>query len=205
MSGRARADAPTERIAGSGRRLDPRISQDILEAALDLLASEGYARLSMEAVAQRAGVHKPAVYRRWPTKIDLVAAAVRSMASEVQDPARGNVRDDLVALVADTAGAARRSPHMVAALRLVAEAAADDALEAAVRARVTSPRRSVTRAVLERGVTRGEIRPDADVDLVVDVLFGTVHSRLLVSREPLSRRDVEHLVDLVLGGIERRI
>lgn len=204
MSGRARAEASTERIAASGRRLDPRISQDILEATLDLLAAEGYARLSMEAVAHRAGVHKPAVYRRWPTKIDLVAAAISNIASDVDEPARGNMRDDLVTLVSDAARAARRNPKVTAALRLLAETAADDALAAAVRARVTSPRRTATRAVLERGVARGEILPDVDLDLVVDVLFGTVHSRLLVSREPLSRRDVERLVDLVLGGIERR-
>jgi AcrR family transcriptional regulator len=184
-----------------GRRLDPRISDEILAATLDLLAEEGYARLSMEAVAHRAGVHKPAVYRRWPSKLDLVVAAVRSQAAEAVDPDTGDLRADLVALLRDAASTAYRNPKVRAGLRLMVDAAVDEELASAVRDRVVGPRRAVARTILERGVVAGELRGDLDLDLVVDLLLGPLHTRVLVMHRPFPRADIEALVDLVLDGI----
>jgi AcrR family transcriptional regulator len=186
---------------GPGRPLDPEISDRVLEATLVLLAEDGFARLSIEAVAQRAGVHKPAVYRRWPSKIDLVVAAVRSRTPPAEDPATGNIRDDLIRLIRDAARNAQRNPHARAGLRLMAEAATDPDLASAVRSRIVGERRAITRSVLERGIATGDLRADLELDLAVDALFGPLHSRVLVTHRPFTGADAEQLVDLLLAGI----
>ena len=142
---------PEVAAPGPGRPLDPEISDRVLEATLVLLAEDGFARLSIEAVAQRAGVHKPAVYRRWPSKIDLVVAAVRSRTPPAEDPATGNTRDDLIQLIRDAARNAQRNPHARAGLRLMAEAATDPELASAVRSRIVGERRAITRACSSEG------------------------------------------------------
>jgi AcrR family transcriptional regulator len=194
-----REAAPAE-ARGPGRRRDPAISARVLAATLDVLAEEGYAGLGIEAVAQRAGVHKPAVYRRWSTKADLVVAAVRSIAPQPRDPATGDVRTDLVELVQE-ASRAQRDPRVRAGLRLLAEVATDDELAAEITDRVVGAGRAIARRVIERGIVAGRVREDVNVDLLVDIIFGTLQSRLLVTRRPLTRSQVEQVVDVVLDGV----
>jgi AcrR family transcriptional regulator len=187
--------------AGAGRPLDPAISEAILEATFEVLAETGYAKLSIEAVAQRAGVHRPAVYRRWPTKLDLVAAAISSIAPAVPAPTTGDTREDLVELVSSIANLLVRNPRARLTLRLVAEIAVDEALAALVDSRTVQPRRAMARTVLERGIERGEIRPDLDMELVCDLLVGSLYTRALVGRARLTRAKAEQYVDYVLDGL----
>jgi AcrR family transcriptional regulator len=187
--------------ASAGRPLDPTISEAILEATLDVLAETGYAKLSIEAVAQRAGVHRPAVYRRWPTKLDLVAAAISSIARAVPDPATGNTRDDLVELVSSIGNMLVRNPRARLTLMLVAEIAVDEELAALVDSRTVQPRRAMARTILERGIERGEIRPDLDMELVCDLIVGSLYTRALVGRARLHRTKAERYVDYVLDGL----
>ena len=199
---RARVDAEVlPAPPGSGRPLDPKISEAILDATLDVLTETGYAKLSIEAVAQRAGVHRPAVYRRWPTKLDLVAAAISSIAPSMPDPATGDVRDDLVVLVSHVANLLLRSARARLGLRLVAEIAVDEELAALVDQRTVQPRRDLARRILERGIARGEIRPGLDMELVCDLLIGSLYARALVGRARLSRRAAEQYVDSLLDGL----
>jgi AcrR family transcriptional regulator len=195
------AAAPATPGAGAGRPLDPAISEAILEATLDVLAETGYAKLSIEAVAQRAGIHRPAVYRRWPTKLDLVAAAMSSIAPVVPEPTTGNTREDLVELVSHVANMLLRNPRARLALRLAAEIAVDEQLAALVDSRTMKPRRAIARGILERAIERGEIRPDLDLELVCDLLVGSLYSRALVGRATLSRNQAERYVDYLLDGL----
>ncbi len=190
--------------APAGRPLDPNISQAILDATLEVLAQTGYAKLSIEAVAQRAGVHRPAVYRRWPTKLDLVAAAISAIAPSAPDPATGNVREDLVVLVQRIANMVQRNPRARLALQLMAEIALDDELAALVDARTVRPRRDTARTILERGIASGEIRAGLDLELVCDLLVGSLYTRALVGRARMSRNAAEQYVDLVLDGLRVR-
>ena len=200
-SGPAAPGAPGAPGAVAGRPLDPAISEAILEATFEVLAETGYAKLSIEAVAQRAGVHRPAVYRRWPTKLDLVAAAISSIAPAVPDPDTGSTRDDLVELVSSIANLLVRNPRARLTLRLVAEIAVDEQLAALVDSRTVQPRRAMARTVLERGIERGEIRPDLDMELVCDLLVGSLYTRALVGRARLTRAKAERYVDCVLDGL----
>ena len=124
-----------------GRPLDAEISRAILEAALHILGEKGYSRLTVGEVASRAGVHKPALYRRWGSKLDLVIAAIATLAIDTHDPQTGDVRSDLTELL--VASAAANAPQRLdLALRLRAELAAEPELAGAVEARIAGPRRT---------------------------------------------------------------
>ena len=204
MTGASATHTVADETARVGRPRDPHISAAILAATLDLLAEEGYASLSMEAVAQRAGVHKPAVYRRWPTKLDLVVAAVRSISPDTAVPVTGDPRRDLTSLLHDSARNAQRDPRVQVGLRLMAEGVVDAELAAAINTRVLGPRRDTARAIVERGITARQLRADLDVDLVIDLLFGPIHSRVFITHRSMTRAQVERLVELVLDGIAAR-
>lgn len=185
-----------------GRRLDPRISEAVLNATIELLGEVGYSRLTIEAVARRAGVHKPAVYRRFPTKNDLVVASVRNLVHEVHEPCTGSVRGDLAELLFDASRAMRRNPT-APFLRLVAEVASDHELACVLRDNLVSPRQTLARAVLERGRAHGEIKPGTNPELIVDILWGALWNRELVHRTRMTRADVRNTVDALLDGIGR--
>jgi AcrR family transcriptional regulator len=183
-----------------GRRRDPRISEAVLNATIELLGEMGYSRLTMEAVARRAGVHKPAVYRRFPTKNELVVAAVRNLVHEVHEPCTGSVRGDLTELLFDAARAMRRNPT-APFLRLVAEVASDHELACVLRDNLVSPRQTLARAVLERGLAHGEVKPGTNPELMVDILWGALWNREVVHRGRMTRTDVRKTVDVLLDGI----
>ncbi|HZP31097.1 MAG TPA: TetR/AcrR family transcriptional regulator [Acidimicrobiia bacterium] len=188
----------------TGRPRDPDLSDAILEATVAVLSESGYAALSYEAVAQRAGVHRPAIYRRWPTKGDLVAAAVESVTVALVDPATGNVRDDLVELVRQVAGLFQRNPRVRLAVRLLADLAADREVVARVNARMVSPWRDLVRTLVERGVERGELQPGLDPEIVADLVFGPLDRRILAGRAQPNRAGAERLVDTLLDGLRPR-
>ena len=186
---------------GTGRPLDPTISEAILDATLEVVAETGYAKLSIEAVAQRAGVHRPAIYRRWPTKLDLVAAAINSITAAEPAPPTGNIRDDLVALVQELTVFLGGTPGARFALQLMAEIALDGELAALVDSRTVRPRRDRARQILEHGIATGELRPGFDIELVNDLLIGSLYTRAIVGRTQLSRPAAEEYVDYLLDGL----
>ena len=181
-----------------GRPLDAEISRAILEAALHILGEKGYSRLTVGEVASRAGVHKPALYRRWGSKLDLVIAAIATLAIDTHDPQTGDVRSDLTELL--VASAAANAPQRLdLALRLRAELAAEPELAGAVEARIAGPRRTFVRRIIERAVERGQLRADTDPDLLIEILFGPLQIRACRGAA-LTRRDAESIVEVVLRG-----
>jgi len=163
-----------------GRPRSPEAHAAILRAAVELVAAEGLHGLSMEAIAARAGVGKATIYRRWRTKEDLVAEALRSVAQTPEVPDTGSVRGDLAA--AARAGVGRLSTDAFRVLpRLLGEAVDDPRLHAAVDEALLRPRREGFGVILRRGVERGELRDDVDVDLVTDILLGAIVTKLVTS------------------------
>ena len=182
-----------------GRPRDPELDQVILRATVELLCREGFGGTSVEAVADRAGVSKATIYRRWPTREDLLLAAGGTLGACAPDPDTGRVRDDLVTLLgglvsmmASTAGALLPAT--------VEEAARNPELRSRLDAFIDD-RRAPVRSVLARAAARGELRPGIDRDLVVDLLSGPVFARVLLTGMPLDDELPSRIVDLVLGGV----
>jgi AcrR family transcriptional regulator len=172
-----------------------------LEATLELIAELGVHAFRTDDVAARAGVGKGAIYRRYRSKDELVAAAVAALVSEeIEVPDTGSTRGDLLALMREAVElyrgslAGRLMPNLVGAMAERPELARE------VRGRFLAGRRSALTGVLRRGVERGDLRRDLDLELALDVLGGPLFYRLLVTGGPIDDQLAEGVADLILRG-----
>ena len=188
-----------------GRPRDPKLDAALIDATLELLADDGYAALTMEAVAARAGVGKATLYRRWPNKEALVVEAVATLSEPPEAPQGPGVRAELVTLVE----AIRRKSGSSLAIkifpRLIGESAANPEFMRRYREQVLDPRRERFRACLARGVGQGLIRLDLDLDYAVDLFVGPMVYRNLIRNDPPPGADLAaRIVDDVLAGLAPR-
>lgn len=159
----------------TGLRHRPRVAGDreeeILDAAVAVLAEMGYDRLTMDAVAAAAKASKATLYRRWSSKADLVVDAVsRAKGCPMpNDVDTGSLRGDLLAMACGNGGFTEQLPLSVLAGLLTA-LHHDPDLHRAVLERFVGPRAALVDGVFARAVARGEIPPDVDVDLLARVL-----------------------------------
>lgn len=188
--------------AGPGRPRSAQADAAILDATLDLLAEGGYAALTMEGVADRAGVGKATLYRRWKSPEEAVVAAVSSFVEEIRIPDSGSVDEDLRLLMGQAVEVYRGRPGRVLPGLLAAMAASEE-VGRSVRTHLLEGRRAALATVLRRGMERGELHPDADIELMLDFLGGPLFYRILVTGGPLDADLVDGVVDVVLHGAAR--
>lgn len=167
------------------------------------LAAVGYGRLSIEAVARRAGVSKTAIYRRWSSKLELVLEIVSAAAGKsLPLPDTGDLRDDLEMLFAIMARALR---HPIAAQiipDLLGEAARNPQIAQTLETALRINQREVGGQILGRAIARGELAPETDLDLAVDLIVGPLYWRLAVSRSPLAPEDLPRMATAVAAALE---
>jgi AcrR family transcriptional regulator len=192
----ARAERPP------GRPRSERVDEAILAAALAELGERGYARMTVDAVAARAGVSKPTIYLRHPTKADLATAAIASMRAQPRPEPTDDVRADLLAHLRLLRAGLERPNGMAMLGTVLAEEHDTPELLALFRERLVAPRRRELRAVLEAARDRGDLRPDADVEVAVNALVGAFFARYLAG-DSLRGRFVTSLVDTLLAGVGR--
>ncbi len=198
-------EQPTPRVGDrrpGGRAA--RVRAAVLAATEELLTEVGYDELTVDEVARRAGVHKTTVYRRWPTKPELISDAVREQsATAVPIPDTGSLVEDLrqlarhVARNVGTAGAALRTRTIVAA------AASSDELAIGINA-FWSHRLASCAPIVERAIERGDIPSDTDPDLVIETLVGPIWLRLLVTGESIDDELADRIAELVEAGARAR-
>ncbi|MEU4348207.1 TetR/AcrR family transcriptional regulator [Streptomyces sp. NPDC023838] len=154
----------------------PRLDADdqILSAALELLAEVGFPRLTVAAIAERAGVSKPAVYRRWSDKAEVVAAAIANSHRDRPHPV-GDLRADLVAELHDVRETYERTVPMAMVGTLLAEEPHHPELIEAWRRWVVQPRRERIAEIVTRAVDAGELPPETDAPLVASMLIGALY------------------------------
>lgn len=186
-------------MRGPGRPRDPGLDGAILLATIELLCKEGFAGTTVEAVAERAGVSKATIYRRWATREDLLIAAGGEMGSCPDDPDSGNLRDDLLVLIGALVSMATDTPVGDLLHAVIDEAARNPELRIRLDAHIDA-RRAPLRAVLARAEERGELAPGVDRELLADLLAGPVFTRLLVTGGPLADGVATAIVDMVLYG-----
>jgi AcrR family transcriptional regulator len=176
----------------------------ILAATRQLLAENGYAEVSMERVAARAGVGKQTVYRRWASKAPLVAEAVLSAyrsASTADLPDSGDLAADLRSWLSGYT-AFLATPDNAALVRALAAAAADDLQDGETLYRqLTGPQHEAIRERFRRGVQAGQVRADADLEAAAEAVIGVTLYRMLTPGDPDRRFD--GLIDVLIAGIRR--
>jgi AcrR family transcriptional regulator len=195
--------APARR--GPGRPRDAAYDGAILDAASDLLGSVGYEQLTVDAVAAAAGVGRPAVYRRWPSKASLALAAVARRTGPTPVPDTGEIRGDLLTLQRHQVRLMSSTAFRTVVPALIAHLGADDdpGADPSVREFIDL-RRTAVRTVVERAIGRGELPADLDVDFVYDALTGPLFYRVVTRGERLAPALAERSVDLVLGAFATR-
>lgn len=183
-----------------GRPRDPELDGTILAATIEVLCEQGFAGTSVEAVAERAGVGKASIYRRWPTREDLLLAAGACMGRCTAAPDTGNLRDDLVTLIANLVSVLRTTPAGALLPAIVDEAARNPALRTRFDAFIDD-RRAPVRHILARAAARGELRAGVDHEVIADLLSGPVFTRVLLTGRPLDDDLAGRIVDMVLDGV----
>jgi AcrR family transcriptional regulator len=192
----------------STTNVDPRVARTratVLGAAIDLLAERGYSGFSVEGVVERTGVAKTTLYRHWPTRNDLLAAAIAKLDGAGLDgagplPDTGSVRQDLLDLQALRVRAARTTQWERCMPALV-EAAAHHPELAEIVARLTGQILAQIETLLARGVERGELRQGLDLQLAASALIGPIVFRRLLLHEAPTLQGVAAVLDLLMQGI----
>jgi AcrR family transcriptional regulator len=190
----------SKRGRGPGRPRDSSLDSTVLESVLHAIEDHGLSGLNMDDVANRAGVSKATIYRRWDSKEDLVVGAIACLADSVVLDVTDDTRHDLVALVTLMGSFMHEMPGGSVFPWLVGEVAAGSELGKRYLEDVIAPRRAVVAQVIGEGVDRGDLRPDLDVELAVDMLLGPVLVRTLIGRSSGSEPWAEELVDGLLMG-----
>ncbi|WP_235833362.1 TetR/AcrR family transcriptional regulator [Glaciibacter flavus] len=183
-----------------GRKRDHTRDADILAAALDVLSEEGYDGMTVDMVATRARAGKATLYRRWPSKAELVIDAVACLKktdASAPLPDTGTLRGDLIALI---------KPHSIEdgekKLQIMAGIASmlsrSPELADVARAAMVEPRAAINRQLFRRAVERGEISADHDFELLSLLSPSVVTYRTLMLRKPVDREFLISLIDEVV-------
>ncbi|MFG1925950.1 TetR/AcrR family transcriptional regulator [Cryptosporangium sp. NPDC048952] len=158
----------------------------VLEAADDLLAEKGFAGVTIEGIAARAGVAKQTIYRWWPSKVEILLDALGSdMVTALEPVDSGDLSGDLRRYLRRLARFLTGSDPGAVLRALVGQAQHDPDLAARLRVEHLQPQREREAVMLREAIARGELPAGFDVDLALDRLVGAVYYRVLVTGEPV--------------------
>lgn len=185
-----------------GRPRDPAVDRAILAAARDLIVKTGYGSTTIEAVARRAGVGRPTIYRRWANKAELVFDALFEATETIPVPETGDLVTDLRA-VARTVAADLMSPAAAQALvAVMAELGADSESAIKLREETIQPRVDEFALMVERAQDRGSARRDVDAGLVLHAIAGVLYYHATVLGRAITDDLLEAVIALLVGGLE---
>lgn len=187
-----------------GRPRDPAIRKKILAAAAQLLNEGGISAVTMEAVAAKAGVGKPTIYREWPNAASVAMAAfLETTKPQPQKKRKGRaldaLRDQLHAIAKGFATRTGRNTAM-----MIAAAQNDSELAKIFRNRFILGRREEGRAILRVAITAGELRPDVDIEAALDLIYAPLYFRLLIGHGALDADFTDAILDTALKGLKAR-
>ena len=184
-----------------GRPRNVSTDDAILEAAALRLSRDGYERTSIDLVARDAGVTRPTVYRRWPSKDELVIAAVANqIKGSVHEPT-GDLRRDLMDQ-AESLVERWSSNHYVGMLgTAIVERRHHPAIYEQLLEKLVEPRRRQMRDILETAQTNGQARPDLDIEVIVAMFVGSFYAMTIAGRWEEGENWATRLTDTILAVI----
>jgi AcrR family transcriptional regulator len=194
------AAAPPRR---PGRPRSADAERAIIDATLELLLEQGYAAMSVEGIAARAGVGKTTIYRRWPAKQAVVAAALGTLTARIETlPDSGDLRADMLSVVRAFFESSTASVIGPAFARVVSASLDNPEFMTIFRANTIAPRRATLGELLRRAQARGQLRSDLDVELLIDLVAGWFLHQVLVasSAAPPTLEHADEVVSLLLEG-----
>jgi len=175
-----------------------RVVSSVLRATGEELSRVGYAALRVEEVAERAGVNKTTIYRRWPGKAELVADAIREyVGGQAPLPDTGSLRGDLIAYLTDLASG-RQSPEIRGILSTLTSRT-EPTVETLARELRLAERGRRTE-LIQRGIERGELPRTVNAEILGDLFSAPVLRKILNLGEEVERSYIEYVVDITLAG-----
>jgi AcrR family transcriptional regulator len=208
---RTAASGPASPAAGTapaprkpGRPRSEQADQAIIEAALEVFAECGPDGLGIEQVAARAGVGKATIYRRWPSKEDLLLDAIGALRTQLPQPQGRSVRADLTALVEALCKEAADPKRARQFSLLHGDGLKYPRLLARYHQTVMEPRRELIRSVLRRGVATGELRESTDIDAAMFLLSGAALARGSTHAQVSDARFARLVVEELMSGLAAR-
>jgi len=184
-----------------GRPRDATRDEAILDAAIEILAETGYERMTMDMVAVRARAGKATVYRRWPSKGEMVVEAVARMKRSLVDldhlPNTGTLRGDLLALFRPQS-VQQAEQNMRAMAGVAAMLAQHPALAEAGHDAIVAPWVAANRSLIQRALARGEVDADAQVETAAQIIPSLAAYRALIQRRPFDHAFLVEIIDGVL-------
>jgi AcrR family transcriptional regulator len=201
---------PEQGIRKPGRPRSAQAHKAIIDATLELLAEEGFQGLSIEAVAARAGVGKTTIYRRWPSKDELVMDAIRQVQIDIPVVDTGNFRNDLAALLKTAYQGFMAHPYPFLGklvLEFISEYQTNPEIFQGAITQLIIPRFQRFIHMVEQAQAREEIRGDIDPALVMALVVGSLYFQWFVTRNlmPTSFTSpvewIEQMIDAIIQGI----
>ncbi|MFD7453215.1 TetR/AcrR family transcriptional regulator [Kitasatospora sp. NPDC059827] len=192
------------RTAPDPARRSERSRAAVLAAATELIAEIGYGKLTIEAIAARAGVGKQTIYRWWPSKGAVVFdafLAANQHEGGLALPDTGDLAADLRAVLRPTSDELTDPGTDRTYRAIIAEILNDPALHAEYRTRLLDPLLEVTRDRFRTAREAGQLAPDADLDLAVELLYGPIYYRWQYRIGPLTHEHADRLVDAALRAL----
>lgn len=182
--------------------MQPAVTAALTRALFEEWAARGYAALSLERVAKRAGVGKAALYRRWPSKLVMVTECLEELGIELAKiPDTGTLEGDVRKLL----GSVRRLLRHPIVSRILpdlhAEMPRNPQLAEAIRGRLQTERRRRAATIVERAIARGELDERVDPDLVNDMLGGVIYWRMIVTGGKADSHYLDRLARFVVVGM----
>jgi AcrR family transcriptional regulator len=183
-------------------RRNERSRRAILAAAVALISELGYDRVSIEAIAKRAGVGKQTIYRWWPSKGAVALEALHdSLATVVDFPDSGDIVEDLRTQMEGVTQLLGSTEVGTVYQGLLAAAQSDPALSRTHLQQVIEPANVACHARIARAQDRGEMRADADRQALIDLLYGAIYYRLLLHTRPLEPEQIDAALDIAFKGL----
>lgn len=186
-----------------GRPRSEKTKNAILSAAYDLLLENGFGAVTIEKIAERAGVSKATIYKWWSNKAAVVMDAFFDAAVvRLPVPDTGSTINDMIIQVNNLAKfLVSREGKVIN--EIIAEGQFDQKLAETYRTIYFKPRRLDSRYILERGISRGELKEDLDIELVMDLVFGPLFYRLLITGDIVDEDFIKNLINYAFIGINR--
>jgi len=187
-----------------GRPRDPRTDREILAATRALLVRDGYDQVSMDAIAREAGVSRPTVYRRWPSKTHVVFEAAFGNAGDHPAPQpSGNFEADLRQFVSGAIEFWSNPVVQAAALGILADRRRDPQLHIRTQQLLDEQTHQAFAQLTRAGIADGSLRPDLDIDTFYDVLIGTTFYAVQVQQNQPHQALADQLCALALQGARK--
>ncbi|MFJ3881988.1 TetR/AcrR family transcriptional regulator [Streptomyces sp. NPDC090077] len=196
------APAAARRAPAGAAVLREDVTEAIRAAVVEELAAVGFARMSIEGIARRAGVGKTAVYRRWKSKLHLVLDLIGAVAADgIPVPATGSLYGDVRALLEVMSHVLRHPVASAVIPDLLVEAARNPEIADAVRGALVEGQRRLAEGIVAEAVERGELPESASAERALDLVIGPLYWRQVVVRDSVPGAYLDGLARSAVAGL----